>query len=79
MKGLHIITFSLLLIGGINWLLVGVFGWDIGAFLGGMDAMISRLIYILVGAAAIVEIATHARSCKLCGKEAMNSAMRPAM
>jgi uncharacterized membrane protein YuzA (DUF378 family) len=43
----------LLIIGGLNWLLVGVFGFDIGKFLGGQSAMISRIIYVLVGLAAL--------------------------
>lgn len=67
MKGLHIITFSLLVIGGLNWLLVGIWGWDIGQWFGGQEAQVSRVIYILVGAAAIVEIVKHKGNCKHCG------------
>ena len=43
----------LLIIGGLNWLLVGVFGFDIGKFLGGQSAVHSRIIYVLVGLAAL--------------------------
>lgn len=68
MKKLHIITFLLLVIGGLNWLLVGLFGWDIGSLFGGMDMPISKIIYILVGVSAVVEIATHKKNCRLCGK-----------
>ena len=67
MKVLHIVTFLLLVIGGINWLLVGLTGWDIGVLFGGQNALIARIIYILVGLAAIVEIATHKQNCKTCG------------
>lgn len=73
---LHIVTFSLLLVGGINWLLVGLIGWDIGAFFGGMDAMASRVIYSLVGVAAIIEIITHKKNCKACA--AMGGSREPA-
>ena len=66
MKNMHIVTFILLVIGGLNWLLVGLFGWDIGQLLGGMDATLSRLTYVLVGLAAIYEIATHKQNCKAC-------------
>lgn len=45
----------LLVIGGLNWLLVGLLKWDIGQLFGGQEAWISRIIYILVGLAAIVE------------------------
>lgn len=50
------LTFVLLVIGGLNWLLVGLVGWDVGMIFGGMDAMISKIIYILVGLSAIVQI-----------------------
>lgn len=75
MKVLHIVTFLLLVIGGINWLLVGLTGWDVGALFGGQDALIARIIYILVGLAAIVEIATHKQNCRACGgtKKAMST------
>lgn len=63
---MHIITFILLFIGGLNWLLVGLFQWDIGQWLGGQDAIVSRIIYVLVGLSAIYEIATHKASCKTC-------------
>ena len=68
MKGLHKITFILLVVGGLNWLLVGVWGWDIRQWFGGMDASVSRLIYVLVGASAVIELFIHGKSCKQCGK-----------
>ena len=48
--------FSLLLVivGAINWGLVGLFQFDLIAFLfGGQAAMISRVLYTIVGAAAL--------------------------
>lgn len=63
---LHMIAFILLIVGGLNWLLVGLFGWDVGALFGGMDTLISRLVYILVGLSAIYEVATHKKNCKAC-------------
>jgi len=44
----------LLVIGGLNWLLVGLFGWDIGELFGGQTALISRIVYVLVGLSALV-------------------------
>jgi uncharacterized protein len=67
MKALHVVTFTLLLVGGLNWLLVGAFGWDIGQFLGGQGVAASRIVYVLIGLAAIAEIVMHKKSCKLCG------------
>ena len=49
-------TVSLLLtiIGGINWLLVGVFQFDLVAWIfGGQGALLSRIIYTVIGAAAL--------------------------
>ncbi len=66
MKTLHKITFILLIIGGLNWLLVGLFKWDVGNLLGGQDATFSRIIYILVGLSAIYEVAIHKTCCKGC-------------
>jgi uncharacterized membrane protein YuzA (DUF378 family) len=60
-KGL---TFLLLVIGGLNWLLVGLFSWDIGSIFGGMTSIIARLIYILVGLSAIYHLATNSAAFK---------------
>jgi len=65
MKGLHMIAFILLVIGGLNWLLVGLnVGWDLGSLLG--DS-VSRIVFILVGLSAILEAVTHKGNCKRCG------------
>ena len=70
MKVLHYITFALLVIGGLNWLLVGIFKWDIGMLLfGSQEAILSRIIYILVGLSAIAVAATHKKDCKVCSAE----------
>jgi hypothetical protein len=50
------VAFWLVVIGGLNWLLVGLLSWDIGELFGGQGAVISRIIYILVGLSALVMI-----------------------
>ncbi len=48
------IALALIIIGGLNWGSIGVFGFDIvGAIFGGQDAVFSRIIFALVGIAAI--------------------------
>ncbi|MBO6141495.1 MAG: DUF378 domain-containing protein [Ruminococcus sp.] len=48
------IALALLVIGGINWGLIGIFRFDLVAFLfGGSAAVISRIIYTLVAVSAI--------------------------
>lgn len=63
---MHKLAFVLLVVGGLNWLLVGVLGWDISKFLGGMDSMLARAVYVAVGLAAVYEVATHKANCKAC-------------
>lgn len=51
---LDIITLILTIIGGINWGLIGIFQFDLVAWIfGGQDALLSRIIYALVGIAAL--------------------------
>ena len=47
------IAFTLLVIGGINWGLVGLFGFDLVAALFGEMSPLSRIIYTLVGLSAL--------------------------
>ncbi len=48
------ISLLLVIIGAVNWLLVGVFQFDLVAWLfGGQGALLSRIIYSLVGAAGL--------------------------
>lgn len=65
-KTVHMVTFILLIVGGLNWLLYAVAGWEVGALLGGMDSILAKAIYVLVGLSAIYEIATHKWWCKEC-------------
>ena len=46
------IALVLTIIGAINWLLVGVFQFDIVAF-GGQGAILSRILYTIIGAAGV--------------------------
>ena len=54
MKIVDRIALILTIIGGVNWGLIGIFKFDLVAWLfGGQDAVLSRIIYTLVGLAAI--------------------------
>lgn len=63
MKQVHMVAFLLLVVGGLNWLLIGLFNWGIDAVVG---MQIAKIIYILVGLSAIYEVATHWKRCKEC-------------
>jgi len=72
MKGIHTVSFILLIIGGLNWLLTA-FGWNIvEKFVGGTG--IDTVIYVLVGLAAIAEVINHKKLCRNCStKDGMAS------
>lgn len=48
------LSLILLVIGGLNWGLIGLFKFDLVAWIfGGQGAIVSRIIYVLVGLAAL--------------------------
>ena len=48
------IALTLAIVGGLNWGSIGIFGFDIVAFLfGGANSALSRVVYTLVGLSAI--------------------------
>ena len=48
------IALLLVIVGAVNWGLVGIFSFDlVAAIFGGQTAMLSRIIYTLVGAAGL--------------------------
>ena len=50
---LNKIALALVIIGGINWGLIGLFNFDLVAFLFGQMSLLSRIVYSLVGAAGV--------------------------
>ncbi|KXS40312.1 DUF378 domain-containing protein [Methanolobus zinderi] len=52
-NGLDWVAMVLVIVGGLNWGLVGAFGFDLVAAIFGEMSLISRLVYILVGLAAV--------------------------
>ena len=48
------LSLVLVIVGALNWALIGIFQFDLVAYLfGGQSAMISRIVYTLVGAAGL--------------------------
>jgi len=69
MKCFRFIAILLVVIGALNWGLIGFFQYDlISDIFGGMDAMIARVIYAIVGLAGLYCIGLLCRcsGCK-CG------------
>ena len=53
MRAINLITLLLLIVGGLNWGLVGLFEFDLVAALFGPSTLASRLVYVLVGVSAL--------------------------
>jgi uncharacterized membrane protein YuzA (DUF378 family) len=56
MKFLNILTLILVIVGGLNWGLVGLFGFDLVAAIFGGGSAVSRVVYTLVGLSAAWQI-----------------------
>ena len=56
MKTLRNICLAVLIIGGLNWGLIGLFDFNLVAMLFGDASMVSRVIYSLVGLAGLFTI-----------------------
>lgn len=66
MKALHVISYILIIVGALNWGLIGALNFDLVDTLLGSVPAIEKIVYILVGLAAIYEVATHKKVCRAC-------------
>lgn len=59
MRTLQVIAITIMIIGAINWGLIGLFDFDLVATIfGGMSAIGSKIVYILVGISGLISIKT---------------------
>ncbi len=56
MKTLNLLTLILLIVGGLNWGLVGVADFDLVAAIFGDGSALARAVYVLVGLSALYQI-----------------------
>ena len=56
MRIINTITLILVIVGGLNWLLVGAFTFDLVAALFGDMSPLSRIVYVLVGLSALWQL-----------------------
>jgi uncharacterized membrane protein YuzA (DUF378 family) len=61
MSAVDYIAMALLIVGGLNWAMVGLLDVDVVATLFGAGSPASRLVYVLVGIAALYSIYTAAK------------------
>lgn len=69
MKGLHMIAFILLVVGGLNWGLVGLLNWNLVEMIFGAWPALVSLVYVLVGLSAVYLLFTHPNDCKVCSSK----------
>ena len=59
MKALYNIALTLVIVGALNWLLIGLFSFDLVATLFGDMSILSRIVYSLVGVSGIISIGLY--------------------
>lgn len=64
MSAIDWIAMALLIIGGINWGLVGLFDVNLVASLFGEQSLISRIVYLAVGLSAIYSLYLSSKMAK---------------
>lgn len=61
---LHMVAWILVLVGALNWGLVGLFEWNLVDAILGSWPLVVRIVYILVGLSALLMLFKH--KCKAC-------------
>ncbi len=59
MRTLKIIAYILVIIGAVNWGLIGFFGFDLVASIFGEMSLIARIVYSLVGISGLLLLLTY--------------------
>ena len=61
MRGLDYTALTIVIIGAVNWVLIGFFSFDLVAFIFGNMSWISRIVYGLVGICGLYLISLYGR------------------
>lgn len=61
MKGLYNVALTLVIIGGLNWGLIGFFNYNLVDALFGSATWLTRIIYAIVGVSAIVSFGLYTK------------------
>ena len=62
-KGFDYFVLTLVIIGAVNWGLIGFFKFDLVAFLFGQMTWLSRIVYAIVGISGLYTISLFGRVC----------------
>lgn len=68
---MHKLSWILMLVGSLNWGLVGLGGfaggnWNVVNMIFGSWPQVEWIVYLLVGVAAVYELLSHKKNCKCC-------------
>ncbi len=71
MKNLHMVAWILVVVGALNWGLIGAGDflggdWNVVGMILGSWPPVESLVYVLVGLSAVYELVTHKGNCKNC-------------
>jgi uncharacterized membrane protein YuzA (DUF378 family) len=75
MKMFHMVTYVLVVVGALNWGLVGLgmlmggSDWNLVHMLLGSMPTVEQLVYVLVGASAVYDFVMHMQYCKMCSSK----------
>ncbi len=71
MKGLHYVSFLLVVVGALNWGLIAFFNFNLVSTIFGAGTVLEKIVYAAVGVSAVFLFATHKGDCKTCSKMKM--------
>ncbi len=66
MKSFHMVTYILVVVGALNWGLIGLFDFNLVNTLLVTWPGVERLVYVLVGVSAVYDFVAHMQYCKWC-------------
>lgn len=68
MKALHMVTYVLVVVGALNWGLMGLFDFNlVHMVLAGVGVgMLEKWVYVLVGVSAVYDFVKHMSYCRMC-------------
>ena len=70
MKMLHMAAFTLVIVGAVNWGLLGLLNFNLVNVILSSVPGVEQIVYILVGVSGVYLAATHMNDCKVCSAKA---------
>ncbi|OGY57691.1 MAG: hypothetical protein A3D47_01195 [Candidatus Colwellbacteria bacterium RIFCSPHIGHO2_02_FULL_43_15] len=70
-KMTHVVAWTLVMVGGLNWGLVGLGGfmgsdWNVVHMVLGSWMQLEAIVYVVVGLSTVYLIAGHKKNCRMC-------------